>query len=155
MPNAKGDFQSRLDLASPYHDKILRVITQIRCNDKEHLQQFLKEVEAKGGEGVIVKNPKLDYFKGRSSQILKVKSYRDMEGEVIGYHDGKGKYKKMLGSLVLKLKNGVIFNLGGGFSIDERKHPPKVGSFVTFKYYGLTQQGKPKFASFIRIREIK
>ena len=38
-------------------------------------------------------NPKLDYFAGRSWQMLKVKSFKDMEGEVIGYHDGKGKNK--------------------------------------------------------------
>jgi len=76
-----------------------------------------------------------------------------MEGEVIGYHAGKGKYKNMMGSLIIKLKNGVMFKLGGGFSVPERKFPPKVGSIVTFKYYGLTKLGKPKYASFLRVRE--
>ena len=153
VPNAKGDFKTRLAKVEPYHDKYLKIIKQIVCKDKNHLETFLREVEAKGGEGVIVKNPKLDYFAGRSAQILKVKSFRDMEGEVLGYHDGKGKYKDMMGSLLVKLKNGVIFRLGGGFSVQERTSPPKVGSMVTFKYYGLTKLGKPKYASYLRVRE--
>ncbi len=155
VPNAKGDFKTRLAKVEPYHDKYLKIIKQIVCKDKNHLEAFLKEVEAKGGEGIIVKNPKLDYFTGRSAEILKVKSFRDMEGVVIGYHDGKGKYKGMVGSLIIKLKNGVIFNLGGGLSQQERKNPPEVGSIVTFKYYAFTKSGKPKFASFMRIREVE
>lgn len=153
VPDAEGNFISRLAKVRPYHDKYLKVIKQIKCKGKEHLQTFLKEIEAKGGEGVIIKNPRLDYFTGRSAQILKVKSFSDMEGEVIGYHDGKGKYKNMLGSLILRLQNGVVFNLGGGFSITQRKHPPKIGSTVTFKYYGFTKRGKPKFASYMRERK--
>ena len=59
----------------------------------------------------------------------------------------------MLGSLRLRLKNGVEFNLGGGFSDAQRDSPPKIGDEVTFKYYGFTKRGKPKYASFMRIRE--
>jgi len=153
VPNAEGNFTNRLSKVEPYHDRYLKVIKQTKCKDKEDLQTFLKEVEAKAGEGVIIKNPTLDYFTGRSSHILKVKSFKDMEGEVLGYNKGKGKYKEMLGSLQIKLVNGVRFNLGGGFSDSERKSPPVVGSMVTFKYYGLTKQGKPKYASYLRIRE--
>ncbi len=152
VPHAKGNFLQRLNLVDPYHDRYLKTIKQLKCRDKKHLQTFLKEIETKGGEGVIIKNPSLDYFTGRSSQILKVKSFHDMEGEVIGYHDGKGKYKNMLGSLRIRLKNGVEFNLGGGFSDADRSNPPRVGSIVTFKYYSLTKLGKPKYASFMRIR---
>ena len=60
-----------------------------------------------------------------------------------------------MGSLTIKLKNGTIFNLGSGFKIEERENPPCIGEIVTFKYYGLTSNKKPKFASFMRIREAK
>lgn len=53
----------------------------------------------------------------------------------------------------MKLKNGIIFNLGGGFSNKERLNPPKIGETITFKYYDLTKNGKPKFASFLRVRK--
>jgi DNA ligase 1 len=55
--------------------------------------------------------------------------------------------------LIIKQKNGVIFNLGGGFSNKQRLNPPKIGDTITFKYYGLTKNNKPKFASFLKIRK--
>jgi len=153
VPNAKGDFLTRLSKVDAYHDNHLKVIKQISCKDKEHLMRYLKEIEAKGGEGIIIKNPRLDYFIGRSSEILKVKSFRDMEGTVIDIKLGKGKYHDKMGSLKIKLDNGIVFNLGGGFSDAQRKSPPLIGDIVTFKYYGFTKNKKPKFASFMRVRK--
>jgi DNA ligase-1 len=75
-----------------------------------------------------------------------------MEGIIIGYNL---RDDKTLKSLVIKLSNGVVFNLGGGLSDEQRKNPPKIGKMVTFKYYGFTKNGKPKFASFLRIREVE
>ena len=55
-------------------------------------------------------------------------------------------------SLQLKLPNGIYFRLGNGFSDEERRRPPSIGETVTFKYYGFTKYGKPKFASFIHVK---
>ena len=76
-----------------------------------------------------------------------------MEGVVIGVNKGKGKYKNMMGSLTLKLENGIIFKLGTGFTDSIRKKPPPAGTIITFKYYGFTKNGVPKFASFLRERK--
>jgi DNA ligase-1 len=119
------------------------------------LQIFLEEVIAKGGEGVIIKNPKLPYFRGRSRNILKVKRFSDAEAVVVAINPGKGKYKNMMGSLTVRMFDGTRFRIGTGFSDQERKNPPAVGSIVTFKYCGWTQKHKPKFASFLRKRNIK
>ncbi len=32
-------------------------------------------------------------------------------------------------------------------------NPPSIGTIVTFKYYGFTKNGIPKFASFLRVRQ--
>jgi DNA ligase-1 len=109
-------------------------------------------VESRGGEGVIVKNPNMPYQTGRSAHVLKVKKARDMEGVVIGINKGKGKYQNAMGSLTLKLENGVIFKLGTGFTDLVRNNPPVVGTTVTFKYHGFSKNGVPKFASFLRVR---
>lgn len=102
------------------------------------------------GEGVIVKDPNQKYHTGRSPYILKVKKSYDMEGLVIGHNlRENGTFK----SLIVKLENGIIFNLGGGFSQEQRKIPPQKGETVTFKYYDMTKNGKPKFASFLRVRK--
>ncbi len=154
-PKQDGNFSQRLLYAKKWADKIdhVEIVEQIRCRDKRHLEEFLKKIESLGGEGVIIKDPTLPYFSGRSSNILKVKSFKDMEGLVIGINEGRGKLKNLMGSLVIKLESGVEFNLGGGYTLYDRKNPPSIGSYVTFKYYGLTKNGKPKFASFLRVRE--
>jgi DNA ligase-1 len=51
------------------------------------------------------------------------------------------------------MKNGIRFKIGTGFTDKERNNPPPVGTIITFKYYGLTKSGVPKFASFLRVRE--
>ncbi len=155
VPFVEGNFTARLDYARKWIKdiKYAYIIKQHSCKDKDHLEEFLQKVESLGGEGVVIKNPKLPYFIGRSSQILKVKSFDDMEGEVIDINEGKGKFLGLMGSLTIKLKNAVIFRLGSGFDLEDRKHPPKVGSEVTFKYYGFTKNNKPKFASFLKVRK--
>lgn len=40
-----------------------------------------------------------------------------------------------------------------GFNSKLRKDPPKIGSRISYSYYGLTDDGKPRFPVFERIRE--
>ena len=92
------------------------------------------------------------YVNGRSDALLKFKSYQDADAEVIGHLPGKGKFTGMLGALLIKTADGKRFRIGTGFSDKERKNPPPIGTIVTYKYYGKTRNGVPKFASFLRIR---
>ena len=153
VPNSDGDFLLRLEKVKKWFEKhpnkYVKIIEQTRCKNSEQLNGFLEKIVALKGEGVIVKDPTQNYHTGRSPHILKVKKAQDMEGVVIGHNYRKdGGFK----SLVLKLKNNVVFNLGGGFSDIQRENPPKLGQIVTFKYYGFTKYGKPKFSSFLRVR---
>jgi len=157
VPNEKGDFLVRLNRAKEWFEihknSHVRFIPQIRIQDTSDLDQFLNKIESMGGEGVIVKDPKMPYHTGRSAHILKVKNFQDMEGIIIGLNKGKGKYREMMGSLTLRLANGIVFKLGTGFTDQFRKTPPSLGTSVTFKYNGFTKNGIPKFASFLRVRQ--
>lgn len=157
VPHAKGDFFKRLEKASEQikEKKLLHVevIEQKICNSKEELDAYKKSILSLGGEGVMLKDASKEYFDGRSDYLLKVKEADDMEAKVIGYKEGNGKFKGMMGSLHVETGGGVKFFIGSGFSDETRKNPPKIGSTVTFKYFGFTKLGKPKFASFIRVRE--
>ena len=53
----------------------------------------------------------------------------------------------------IELLKSSIFKVGSGFSDKERQSPPGIGSLVTYKYFGLTSKGTPRFASFMRIRD--
>ncbi len=154
IPNQKGNFYERLKILENFlnenQNNYLKVISQIKIENKKHLDNYLKSIVKIKGEGLILKNPNLPYETGRSSNLLKVKTFFDDEAEVISYNFNDNNSLK---SINVKLKNGIIFKLGGGFSLKDRENPPKIGSIVTFKYYGFTKNSKPKFASFLRVRE--
>jgi len=155
-PGADGDFPTRLDKAGRWFGTHpaphVRIIEQIACRGADHLDAFLEDIESMGGEGVVVKDPNLPFQAGRSTHVLKVKKFSDMEGTVIAHNPGKGQFEGMLGSLTLRLENGIQFKLGTGFTLAQRKSPPPIGSSVTFKYHGFTRNGVPRFASFMRVR---
>lgn len=153
-PHTKGTFKERLKRVKIWFllhkNKNVKMIKQIEAKDKKHLYKHLNNILHLKGEGIIIKNPNLEYISKRTNNSLKVMMFNDTEGVVenINFNDN-GKMR----SLVLLLKNGVIFNLGGGFTKEQRKNHPKVGDIVNFKYFGLTKNKKPKFASFLRIRK--
>jgi DNA ligase-1 len=157
VPFSEGNFTTRIAKAQNYISanrlSHLKIIEQRVCSSQTQLDNYLQDVVKNSGEGVMIKDASKYYFEGRSNSILKVKESQDMEAEVIGYKAGTGKYKEMMGSLRVQLENGVEFFIGSGFSDALRKNPPKIGETVTFKYYGFTKYGKPKFASFMRVRK--
>jgi DNA ligase-1 len=122
---------------------------QERCSDTEHLKRELARVEALGGEGLMMRQPKSRYEAGRSNTLLKVKTFHDSEARVIGHEPGRGKHKGRLGALLCEMPDGTQFNVGTGFSDHERQHPPKIGAIVTYRYQELSNAGVPRFPSFV------
>jgi DNA ligase-1 len=157
VPEAGGGFEKRLDMARKWFVKnpseYAFVIGHKSVKGKEHLEEELTRVEKLGGEGLILRKPDSLYSIGRSNEVLKVKSYFDMEAVVIGHIAGKGRNQGKLGSMLVELPDKTRFKIGTGFSDEERKNPPPVGSIITFKYYGLNNSGVPRFPSFLRIRQ--
>ena len=45
----------------------------------------------------------------------------------------------------------IRFKIGSGFSDKDRAAPPPVGTTITYKYYGLTKNGLPRFPVFLRV----
>ncbi|WP_109078709.1 DNA ligase [Aggregatibacter kilianii] len=154
VPNAKGDLFSRLATLKAYlaqhPNQYIEIIEQIPIESPQHIQQFLQQVERLKGEGVVIRNPKAPYERKRSSQILKLKTALDEECIVIAHHAGKGQFENVMGSLTCENHRGR-FKIGSGFKLDERLNPPPVGSSITYKYRGLTNTGKPRFATYWRI----
>ncbi|MCC6333999.1 MAG: DNA ligase [Myxococcales bacterium] len=127
----------------------LQACAHLRCEGVDHLRRELARVEALGGEGLMARQPGSRYEAGRSSTLLKVKSFHDDEARVIDHLPGAGRHKGRLGALLVELADGTQFSVGTGFSDREREAPPKVGAVITFRYQELSNAGVPRFPSFV------
>tara|TARA_R110002110_G_scaffold3043_2_gene15442 strand:- start:494 stop:1336 length:843 start_codon:yes stop_codon:yes gene_type:complete len=131
----------------------LKLVEQKPASSHSALMADLDRVVAKGGEGLMLKRRDSRYKAGRSDDLLKVKTYEDAEAVVVEHLAGKGRLQGMMGALQVELPNGRRFRIGTGFSDELRARPPAPGTRITFKYYGLTATGLPRFASFLRVRD--
>jgi DNA ligase-1 len=133
----------------------LQAVTQTTVLNAATLQARLKEVVAGGGEGLVLHRTDALWTAGRSDALRKLKPVPDEEGRVLEYIAGAGKYQGMMGALLLQAPDGQRFALGTGFSDGDRASPPAVGSLVTYRYRGRTASGLPRFASFVRVRDVE
>jgi len=156
VPNQQGGILQRLKVLQDYlqqhPSKTLKIIKQIPVKSTQHLNVFLDKIIKKKGEGIVVRDPKTHYQTGRLSSALKVKKYQDDECVVLEILPGKGKYTNKMGALKCQTKAGKIFKVGSGFTDAQRQNPPKIGSEITFKYYGFTKNKKYKHPVFLKIK---
>jgi DNA ligase 1 len=155
LPQDDATFEQRaVKLQSIVQDNAfaqLQAVEQFNTANRATLQAKLGDVVQGGGEGLMLHLASSKVAVGRSDVLLKLKPVQDAEAVVIGHVAGKGKYARMTGALDVETTDGQRFNLGTGLSDAQRKHPPAIGSTVTYTYRDLTPSGKPRFASFLRV----
>lgn len=155
-PTLEEPFEARmeqvLDLIRQHGPAYALAHEQARCQGIPHLHEELQRVEALGGEGLMLRQPESRYVAGRSSTLLKVKTFHDSEATVIGYQKGAGRHKGRLGALLVQLPDGTEFSVGTGFSDAQRGDPPPIGSLITFRFQELSDGGVPRFPSFVGMR---
>jgi DNA ligase-1 len=61
----------------------VKVVSIVKCEGKEHLAKYFKEIVAKGGEGVMLREPGSLYRGGRSTSSRKYKEFFDSEVKVL------------------------------------------------------------------------
>jgi DNA ligase-1 len=153
---------------------VKRVITDIAHTPEEAERAVAKYVE-QGYEGGMLRSLNGRYKQGRSTFkegfLLKLKSFLDSEAVVIGFEekmsnenaletDERGYAKRSskkegmvpantLGSLQVDW-NGVIFNIGSGFTDIQRKEiwdnkENYLGKLANFSYQELSKYGVPRF----------
>lgn len=156
-PLAEGSFNDRQKILAEHlstvPDTWVKQVPQVRISSHAELQSRLEQITADGGEGLMLQREDLHYLSGRHHGLLKFKLHTDAEAKVVAHIQGKGKYSKMLGSLLVEDSTGVQFKIGSGFTDYERQTPPAIGSQVTYRYQGRTKSGKPRFARYLRVRE--
>jgi DNA ligase-1 len=168
-----------LEIDRPLYVK--RVISDI-AETPEEVENLLGKYISQGYEGGILRSLNGKYKQGRSTfkegYLLKLKSFLDDEATVIGFEekmtntniketDERGYSKRSskkegllpantLGSLQVQW-GGVVFNIGSGFTDEQRKdiwdnQDKCLGKLVTFKYQELSSYGVPRFPTWKAFR---
>jgi DNA ligase-1 len=156
LPGIEAPFTERVaamtDLLVPSPSPFLKMVEQRPASGHDALMSDLDRIVKKGGEGLMLKRGASLPTAGRSGDLLKVKQYQDAEAVVVAHKPGEGKFEGMLGAVKVELPDGRQFHIGTGFSNAERQNPPPIGALITYKHYGYTATGLPRFASFLRVR---
>lgn len=156
-PDAPGPFADRArqiqEMVAAARWPQLVAVAQFRVADRAALQRRLDEVVRGGGEGLMLHRADAPYATGRSDALLKLKPLLDAEAVVRAHLPGRGKHEGRLGALRVVSPDGRQFVIGTGFSDAVRRDPPPVGATITYTYRGLTRNGLPRFASYLRVRE--
>eukprot|EP00026_Physarum_polycephalum_P003600 Phypoly_transcript_03613.p1 GENE.Phypoly_transcript_03613~~Phypoly_transcript_03613.p1 ORF type:complete len:792 (+),score=79.66 Phypoly_transcript_03613:110-2377(+) len=117
------------------------VVSRARCRGSAHLAGLIGTVISDGGEGVILRKMGSLYTRGRSNEVLKVKSsLGDKEGLVVESSDEH---------VTLKLPTGQIFKVP-----NKNVHipAPAKGDIVTFSYEVHARRELPVNAEIYRVR---
>lgn len=152
-PDAKGPFEDRMKFLQDNHGGWKNTFTTIHdhavCKSSDHLIEELDRVTALGGEGLMLRKPQSHYEKRRSSTLLKVKKFLDMEVIVTDYEAGKGRHKGRVGALWVKLSDGKECKVGTGLKDKDRDNPPAKGSIINVKYQEKTEDGLLRFPVYV------
>ena len=156
LPAQAGTFSERLQAlrrllpvaAAPW----LIPVAQQRATTHEDLQALLERTVRGGGEGLMLHRGASLYRAERNQDLLKVKPFDDADAKVVAHRPGKGRNAGRLGALLVETTDGRRFKLGSGLTDAQRKAPPPIGSWVSYRYNGKTDNGLPRFARFLRER---
>ncbi|MGH8215286.1 MAG: DNA ligase [Rhodanobacteraceae bacterium] len=156
LPAHAGNFDTRVPairaVVAAIGDPWVIAIRQFHVRDEAALHAALKRILDKDGEGLVLHLGDVPYRAGRGVGLLKLKPYDDAEARVVAIRPGQGRLEGMMGSIEVRTPDGRRFAIGSGFSDEQRAHPPAVGSWVTYRFNGLTSSGLPRFVRFLRMR---
>jgi len=149
-----------------------RYLQQTRVYSKEQVVELAAKADSLGWEGLMFINPHSFYEDRRSSNLLKYKPEFDAEAIIVGSVEGKNRHEGRMGALMCEITwddkvtsftgglgihvgRKVNFEIGGGFSDEERdwdhvtEHWP-IGGEIHFKFFGVTKDGIPFSCNNIR-----
>jgi DNA ligase-1 len=157
LPAHPGTFNERLPALQATLAKLnvpwVQLVKQTKVRDNRALLALMQQTVKAGGEGLMLHRGASLYRAERNDDLLKVKPHDDAEARVIAYLPGKGKHRGRVGALVVETPEGRHFRLGTGMSDLQRKTPPPLGSWVTYRFRGVNDSGIPRFATFLRTRD--
>ena len=100
------------------------------------------------------------FFPTGSPFLLKVKQFHDTEVKITAFLDGKGKFKGVMGAIMIEDTDGNTCKIGSGFTETQRENPPfKIGDEITMKYFERCKADKKgnvsyRFPTFLKMKDV-
>lgn len=186
-----GQRYQRVATRAGMYDRRIQLLTHVHVGTMELLMELEDRWVSQGFEGLMIRDPDGPYKHGRSTAkegyLLKMKRFDDLEAFLIGakerlHHAGEAKTNALglserdhkqenmvpagdLGAFVCCMNNGVEFDVGSGFTAQQRidfwdqygAGPVRGpwGAYIRVKHQGFTPDGKPRFPVFMGFRDEK
>lgn len=180
----------RLDVIPVATHDCMKRVEHVQIDNREQLDAYETKQVGLGHEGIMINDPRAIYKFGRATtkggELLKVKRFVDSEAVVIGIEEemfngneaqtnelGRTKRstakagltgKGTMGALIVRdVKTGVEFNIGTGFTADERiewwnwlKAPNKGAEpfIIKYKFFPVGVKDKPRHPVYLGLRPV-
>jgi len=156
--NLERTYEERMKILSELFKnnsfKKLRYVRAERCETNEDIERWHKRNIEDNYEGSMIRNAKGMYkCKFRSYDLLKKKDFDDNEYEIVDItSENDSRTMDKLVVWVCKTVDGQLFNIRPKGNEKERKMLYRegkkyIGSKLWVKYFGLTENGIPRFPS--------
>lgn len=89
--------------------------------DENKITELLDNAIANNQEGIMINLANAGYSCKRSKDILKVKKMTSYDLKIVGFEEGEGNFKGMLGCALVDLRGENIVGVGSGWSVEDRQ----------------------------------
>lgn len=127
------------------------------CYNAKQLETIYEKALEDGWEGVMIKELSAAYSFKRSQCWRKYKPHQVNHFEIVGWYEGEGRHEGRLGGFEVRVSEGKICRVGGGFKDEEREKfwvnkDILLGRVVRVKYKESSADGllrEPVYLGFI------
>jgi len=135
---------------------VCHVMRHIIPANYDDIKQWHDEFVGNGYEGAMIKDLDAPYKFGRGPEVMKLKTFHDVDLKIEKLLEGTGRHQGKLGSVVVNF-DGVEVQVGSGFSDELREtvwSDPKtfVGRMIEVRYQEVTPDGSLRFPTFVCFR---
>jgi len=118
-----------------------------KVETRKDVEIWLNRFCEAGFEGLMLRQYHCPYRSGRTEMLIKVKPWKYGKGVVAGFTPGEGKYKGMLGAIIVKAEN-IEFRVSGGLTDEDRINVWRdnklyLGKPISYRYRDLSAGRKP------------
>lgn len=157
------------DMMVPYNQRhcgLLRILKDAKhaqvvrnsiATNEAHVMEDQGNFVVEGYEGAMVRNSDMHYrLKHRSSDLLKVKTFKDDEFLVVGHDVGEGRFSETP-IWICETKDKRQFRVTPKGTMAERKQALSeaseyIGQWLKVKYFELSEDGIPRFPVGLGLR---